>query len=96
MSFSLHEALKAGAKNFENLRDVLLVARAAFVAKKEQFPDLSEQWDKAIADIDAKIAALNEALSESAIANLAVAVLPEALNIIKGKVEPKTHAGDSI
>lgn len=94
MSFSLKDLFGAGAKNFENLRDVLLTGRAALEAKRAQFPDLAAQIDPQIADIDAKIAALEEPLSETAIAGLAVAVLPEALNIIKGKLESKAHSGD--
>lgn len=96
MSFSIQSILDAGSNNFGDLRDVLLLARAALEAKKAQFPDATESVDRQIAALDLKIAELDAALSEVSTANLAVIVLPEALNIIRLKLEPKAHAGDSI
>lgn len=93
---SIESILKSGASNLGNLRDKLLLLRAALVTKKDQFPDLAESIDKQIAELDGQIAELDAPLSDEAVAHLALVVFPEVVNILHGKIEPKKHAGDSI
>lgn len=96
MSLSILGALGLASENLASLKAALVKARETLVAQKERFPDLAAQIDPQVAELDAKIAALDEPLSEQSLAALAVAILPELVNISKGKLEPKPHAGDSI
>lgn len=93
---SILSALTKANAAFADMKDTLIKGRDALIAQRNHFPDLAGALDPQIADFDAKIAALDAPLSEVALAELAVAVLPEIVNIVRGKLEPKRHAGDAV
>ena len=96
MAFSVASALAQASKALADLKATLTAARDLLVEQRARFPDLASVIDPQVADLDAKITALDEQLSPEAIANLAVAVIPELVNIAKGKIDPKPHAADSV
>lgn len=96
MALSILSALTRANAAFGALKDTLIKGRDAMIAQRNHYPDLAGALDPQIASLDAQIAALDAPLSEAALAELAVAVLPEVVNIVKGKLDPKKHAGDAI
>lgn len=76
-----------------NLKDVMLDARASLVSARAQLPDLASVFDARIADLDAKIAALDQAADSTSLAELAVTVGKELLALKEG-LKPKFHPGD--
>lgn len=94
MSLSLFGFLSLGGKAADGLKQTLERTREALVKSKELLPDLAPQFDKEIAEIDEKLAALDEPLTPASILALSRAVLPELFEISHGHINPRKHAGD--
>lgn len=79
-----------------NLLSILSLAGLAMAdvkrildAAKQASPDLAPQIDAISAQLDAPVSPEN-------LARLAAEILPELANILRGQIDPRPHAGDSI
>lgn len=93
---SILDALEKANEQVAGLRETLVKARDTLVRQVQQFPDLGDVLNPQIADLDAKLAALNTPLDPAGLAALAVTVLGELKQVGTLHFTPTPHAGSGI
>jgi len=93
---SIFDALAKASEQIANLRQTLLNARGAIAAQADAYPDLADALAPQLADLDAKIAALDAPMEPAALAALAAAVLGELKQVGTLHFTPTPHAGSGI
>lgn len=93
---SILDALAKANEQITGLRATLLSARTALAQQVEAYPDLADALNPQIADLDAKIMALDSPLDAAGLAALAATVLTELKQIGTLKFTPTPHAGSGI
>lgn len=92
---TIAELIAKAAPALGDVKAFLLKQREGIVDLKARFPDLASFYDEQIAELDAKVAALDEAASGENLAALAVTVVHELAGIKHG-LKPASHAGDAV
>lgn len=93
---SIFDALAKANEQIASLRETLVNARNALAAQAEAFPDLADAIGPQVADLDAKIAALDAPLDPASLAALAASVLAELKQVGTLHFTPTPHAGSGI
>lgn len=93
---SILDALVKANDQLAGLRETLVAARDALLRQVQQYPDLGDVLNPQIADLDAKLAALNTPLTPEGLAALAVTVLSELKQVGTLHFTPTPHAGSGI
>ena len=93
---SILDALTKANDQMAGLRETLTRAREALARQADAYPDLHDWLAPQIADLDAKIAALDTPLDPAGLAALAVTVLAELKQVGSLHFTPTPHAGSGI
>jgi len=93
---SILDALTKANEQIAGLRETLVKAREALQRQADAYPDLRDWLIPQIADLDAKIAALDAPLDPAGLAALAATVLAELKQVGSLHFTPTPHAGSGI
>jgi len=90
---SILDVLERANAQIAGLKDTLAKARVALAQQAAAYPDLADWLNPQIADLDAKILALEQPFEPDALAALAAVVLAELKQIGSLHFTPTPHAG---
>jgi hypothetical protein len=93
MSLSIAALFGVAHPALAELKAGELAARAALVKARDALPDMADYFNARIAEADAKIAALDSAVSPEGLVATGTSVLHELAGLKHG-LSPKPHAGD--
>jgi hypothetical protein len=93
MPKSVAEAIAAGVPALGNIRDTLVKSREALINAAKSYPDLAPSVEKALAEIDAKIAVLDGVMNADYLAALGLTVLRELAALPSTGLSPTFHPG---
>lgn len=90
---SILDALVKANEQVAGLRETLVKARDVLLKQVQQYPDLADALNPQIADLDAKLAALNTPISPEGLVELGATIFGELRHF---KYTPTPHAGSGI
>lgn len=93
---SILDALEKANEQVAGLRQTLVNAREALAKQAATYPDLAGWLEPQIADLDAKIAALDSPLDPAGLAHLGAVVLKELSAVGTLHFTPTPHASSGI
>lgn len=77
-----------------NLRSKTAEKIAQLRTLQEEYPDLSDQWQAIIDELEEDLAALDTVASPDVLANLSITAVQELLGLPKTGLRPASHPGD--
>ena len=90
---SIAEVIAAAIPALGDVRDTLIAAKDALLAKADEFPDAKPAITEAVSEIDAKLAILDGATSGEALRALGVTVMNELAALPSTGLQPLFHSG---
>lgn len=96
MAKSILDVLTEANAQLAGVRETLVKARDALKRQAESYPDLAGWLEPQVADLDAKIAALDTPFDAAGLAALAATVLAELKQVGTLHFTPTPHAGSGI